>query len=146
MKPVLIVDGKELEVVNIHYRKGEIQYVQVDLGDNEFKMYSDKDYLFSNDTDGVVDFEKALKFVGGHENLITELQNVMESYAIDLDDIAHEAMKTVNESPFDLKYKERQELYREYELKLEGFAEAAAIVQNFLTDENSLEVGEQNER
>lgn len=76
------------------------------------------------------------------EGLIKELQNVMESYANNLDDIAHEAMKTVNESPFDLKYKERQELYREYEMRLEGFAEATAIVQNFLTDENSLEGGE----
>lgn len=135
MKPVLIVDGKELNVTNIYYSNGQVTMVQAEVEPNVYETYSHKDYLFVYDTDRVIDFDKALKFVGGHEDLIVELKNVMESFAVDLDDIAHDAMETLGESPFDLKYKQRQELYHETKMKMEGFSEATMIVQKFLADE-----------
>lgn len=62
MKAVLNVDGKQLEVVSIHYGNGEVRSVMVHLGNHKYQTYEHHESFAFNDVSLLIDFSKSLEF------------------------------------------------------------------------------------
>lgn len=111
MKPVLIVDGKELNVTNIYYSNGQVTTVQAEVEPNVYETYCHKDYLFLDNADKVIDFDQALKFKGVYDVLQEYLDSTIEMEEKELDIIAHEAMTSKSTLPFDGYFQEKKSEY-----------------------------------
>lgn len=152
LKPYLIVDGKELKVTHLNYHDGEVISAQVEVGPSEYETYADKDYLFANTADGIVDFENCLKFSGVFELLQEYLDARIEVEKETLNVIAHETMNNDSDLPFNNFFRDQKAEYKSVQQRIFGMMESAADVDDFaeeyykvkkfLADENSLEGGE----
>lgn len=93
MKPVLIVDGKELDVMEINYSNGQVVTAVVEVEQNVYETYSCRSYLFVSDVDKTIDFEESLKFKNRYDDLIAHLDEMLKDANDDLTEIAVEAME-----------------------------------------------------
>lgn len=142
MKAVLNVDGKQLEVTSINYVNGEVKSVQVHLGDNKYEHYQCSESFRFDPDDKLIDFSKALKFIGRYDDLIQHLEKTLRGGNENLIEIAIEAMEGKESSlPFNSHLTEAQRLYQSEKQRVMGMLdmteEAKAFAEGWYDDEKS---------
>lgn len=141
MKPVLIVEGKELEVTNIRFVDGEVRSVQVHLGENLFDTYEDKNSLFAELAENAIDLKQSLKFKNENDELINHLEECIRTENDSLVEIAIEAMENKTELPFNTHLVDMQKEYQLAQKKLMGFIDAVeevkAFTEGYYADKNN---------
>lgn len=132
MKPVLIVDGKELEVTSINYVNGEVRSVQVHLGDNKYVHYQCHESFSFDPDDRLADFSKSLKFKNRYDDLISHLDEILKGGNDDLTEIAIEAMEGKESGlPFNSQLSEAQKFYQSEKQRVLGMIDAVEEVKEF---------------
>ncbi len=128
MYPVLIVDGKQLQVTDISYRdKGQINSVGVFEGHN-YITYYDVDANVYHEGKLKLDMKTALKWVDRYEEVLDEITKVIDSKAEELTDLAIEAIET--EQPFIPS--EARKHYFNKQREMIGLIHAQEIIENLI--------------
>lgn len=142
MKPVLIVEGKEIEVYAVFYRDNKVHNIgiidehgvsrtYVDINENT-QYYTEKPLR--------IDFNKCLKWEGRYDPIYETIDKMLEDKSHELQKLALEYIET--KQPFT-----PSDLQQEYFLKQReqmGLMDAQEIVYEFMEDDVELNGGEEN--
>ena len=142
MKPVLTVEGKQLEVYAMFYRAGKIHSVSViDENSGVVVTYHDskENTQYYTEKPLQVDFDKCLHFEGRYSPVFDALDSLIESQQKEVQDLATEIVDS--ETPFrdfDLMKKRNNLKQRTF-----GLMDAQDIVSEFMEDDVDLSGGEE---
>ncbi|MER2048177.1 MAG: hypothetical protein ABTA23_08065 [Solibacillus sp.] len=143
MKPVLTVEGKEVEVYALYYRDSKIQSVTVVDENGTSKVYHDinEDTQYYVEKPLQIDFKKNLKWVGRYDELYQTLDKAINDKATELQDLAIEHIET--QQPFVPSDLQQKYLLKQREQM--GLMDAQDIVHEFMQDDADLTGGEEVE-
>ena len=139
LKPVLTVEGKEYEVLNLTFYNGEVTQATIyDDGENCI-IYYDEDCSYSYvEKQLKLDFSKALRFVAieqkiasEQEKLIAHLEDVQNEENNKLLEIAIDAMEGEAEEPFALNLANKQQEYKLMQQRVFGIIDTIEEVKAY---------------
>ena len=145
MKPVLIVEGKKLEVYALFYRDSKV-HTAVAFDENGVeKKYHDvsENTQYYVEKPLQINFSRCLKWVGQHDDVFDSIGELIAQNQLEIQLLADEIANDVEEKPFAVneKVQERKELKQ----RTFGLMDAQEIVQAFMQDDVDLSGGEEIE-
>lgn len=129
MIPVLIVEGRELKVLNLNYFEGEVSSVVAYQEEGLVTYYSIKEYLCINSaSDNKICFETQLiwKSKNKENTAVNKIKKRIESYEERMVELSFEHIK--HSEPFAEKVLLKNE-FAELEQRIEGLYEALKIIE-----------------
>ena len=141
MKPILIVEGKEIEVYALFYRGGKVHNVTVIDDSGVTVQYHDikENTQYYTEKPLQLDFDTCLKWRGRYDEVYETIDKAINDKAIELQELAIENIETYQ--PFTPN--EIQQKYFYLQREQMGLMDAQDIVHGFMEDDVDLSGGEE---
>lgn len=141
MKPVLTVEGKEIEIHALYYRDNKVHSVTVIDDSGVRKQYHDinEDTQYYTEKPLQLDFSKALKWHGRYNPIYDALDKMLEDKTTELQDLAIENIES--QQPFTPNEIQKKYFYVQREQM--GLMDAQEMVFEMMEDDVDLSGGEE---
>lgn len=141
MKPVLIVEGKQLEVSLISWHNGNPTSVGIFDENGNYQIYHDTTANEYIEAPLKIELSECLKWQGRYEDLHKEIQKEIDSKESQMTTLAIENMH--NELPFTPN--EARKKYFDLLNQQVGLMDAQEVIELFMDDDVDLSGGEEDE-
>lgn len=139
MQPILIVEGKQLDVAQVNYHAGRPTSVGIFDEHGNYKIYHDTKENLYIEAPLKIDLSECLKWQGRYDELYQTLDKVIEEKSIELRELAIENIES--QLPFTPNEIQQQYFYMQREQM--GLIDAQEIVHEFMVDDVDLTGGEE---